>query len=394
MKNDSVESIKNDLFIIFGEDFGRHPHALEHLLRPLFLNNEFLWVETIGLRSPKINFYDLKRIAEKIKKWIYRGKKEERTIPENIKVLNPFMIPYSQYQLIRAFNKFMVRKAVNRAIKNFAKRRPITITSVPNACDYVGLFNERLKIYYCVDEFSLWPGLDYELVAKLENKLIKQSDVIIAVSNTLAETKTIANKKTRVLTHGVEFNHFNIGEKKIKNDSFKICYFGLFDERSNQDIIASIANEIKDSEIHIFGNVVCSVEHLKKMKNIFFHGPIQYAKLPSAVQDMDLFILPYYKNELTNFINPLKLKEYLSTGRPVVSIDLPEVIKLKDYLYIARNSDEFIKTISSIKNNKQIFNSDRVINYIRENETWKAKAEKLCEIIKLELDQEVKSLLS
>lgn len=383
--------IKDDIFIVFGEDFGRHPHALEHLLRPLFHNNQFIWVETIGLRSPKLNFYDLKRILEKIKKWFFPVEIVERSIPENIKMVNPFMIPYSQFQIIRAFNKYMVKRAVNKTMKNFGMNRPITITSVPNACDYVGIFNERLKIYYCVDEFSLWPGLDNKLVANLENKLIKQSDVVIAVSNTLAKAKTIADKKTDILTHGVEFNHFNIGEKKSTDNSFKICYFGLFDERSNQDIILSIADTLKDSEIHIIGNVVCSVERLQKRENIFFHGAISYAGLPDAVKEMDLFILPYHKNELTHFINPLKLKEYLSTGRPVVSIDLPEVVKLKDHLFIARNSEEFIETIRSIKEKKITFHSEKILKYIQENETWKAKAEKLCQIIKSELDQEVKT---
>jgi hypothetical protein len=371
MNTKEHEKIKGENFIVFGEDFNRHPHALEHLMRPMFKDNQFIWVETIGLRSPKFSLYDLKRIVGVASKWITTTKKEKREIPANVFIVSPFMIPYTQLKIVRKFNKWQVKKGVNKILKTKKIESPITVASVLNACDFVGDFNEKLKVYYCVDEFSLWPGLDTKLVASFEKSILEKSDLTIVTSDTLAETKK--RKKTPpVITHGVEFDHFNIGKKEF-SDPFKICYYGLFDERSNQDIILAISEKIPNCEIHILGNVVCSVKKLKGKANIHFHGPVIYSELPKAIVQMDLFILPYYKNELTNFINPLKLKEYLSTGRPVVAIDLPEVIKLNDYLFVSKNSDEFVETINSIKNKKLSFDSEKITNFIKMNETWTAK---------------------
>lgn len=376
--------IENENFIIFGEDFARHPHALEHVLRPLFLKNKFIWVETIGLRSPRLSLYDLKRIAEKLSQWIGGAKKtpfKKSDIPENIFVIAPFMIPLNQFTLIRKFNQWMVVREVRKAQATHKITDPITIASVPNAADYIGSFEEKLKVYYCVDEFSLWPGLNKSLVEKLEKKLISHVDLILATSEYLAKSKVIAGKTTSIITHGVEFNHFNIGPNNIKDSKVKLCYFGLFDERSNQQIIKDIAEHIMNCEIHIFGNVVCDTKILKHLPNIIFHGNINYHALPSAILEMDIFLLPYVRNELTNNINPLKLKEYLSTGRPVIATELPEVAKLSDYLFLAKTSQDFISTIKKLLSNPNVFSSEKVIHFIKENETWEAKAKLLSSIL-------------
>ncbi len=165
--------IENENFIIFGEDFARYPNPLEHMLRPLFDKNNFIWVETIGLRCPRLTLYDLRRIVEKLSKWLTPKIKSspQSPIPANIFVITPFMIPFTKYKCVRLFNKWNVIRKTRQALKTQQITHPITVVSVPNACDFVGAFHEKLKVYYCSDEFSLWPGLDTSLVNQFEKKI-------------------------------------------------------------------------------------------------------------------------------------------------------------------------------------------------------------------------------
>ncbi len=368
--------LTNKDLIVFGEDFARHPHSLEHLLRPLFDNNRFIWVETIGLRSPRLSLYDFKKICLKIFRWFSSEKKISATSkkPESIHIVTPFMIPYNQFSLIRWFNKYSVLKSVQKKMIELNFKADFTIASVPNSCDYVGNFSEKKIIYVCVDEFSLWPGLDFNLVSKMESMLLKKSDLVFATSTNLLKSKSNQKTDTILLTHGVDFNHFKLPVKKINPEKIKICYFGLFDERSDQKIIQYIADHVENCEVFIIGSTTCNVSMLKAHPKIKFTGPVQYSELPAKISDMDIFILPYVKNELTNNINPLKLKEYLSTGRPVISTSLAEVLMLKNYLFIADSGIAFKNVIDQSRKNELSFDSEKIQRYILDTQTWVAKA--------------------
>jgi glycosyltransferase involved in cell wall biosynthesis len=369
--------IKNKNFIIFGEDFGRHPHALEHLLKPMISQNKFLWVETMGLRTPKFNLYDLKRALQKIKGWLVPQKTltDSVVIPPTVHIIRPFMIPFNNINLIRAFNKYSVLKAVRKTLKDLNMNECITVASVPNAADYIGEFNERLKVYYCVDDFSLWPGLDYDLVQTLEQDLLAKVDIVFATADALVDSRKTARLQPQLLSHGVEYSHFNIGCKGQWSEPKQITYFGLFDERSDQALVSRLAQEFKDVQINIFGPVVCDISVLSQCANIKFHGRVVYTDLPKEIANSDIFILPYVRNQLTENINPLKLKEYLSTSRPVVATALPEVVKYRDYLMVADNHDEFVAAVRSALLKPAPEDRTSVAHYIRDHETWTAKAE-------------------
>lgn len=366
--------LKNQNIIVFGEDFGRHAHSLEHLLRPLFPYNQWLWVETIGIRSPNFSLYDLRRIFEKLTKWAKPQVTHDGVqVPEGITIVRPFMIPLNQYGLVRSLNRWSVKRAVEKALKGRGMVAPLSIYSVPNAADYIGDFAEALKVYVCVDEFSLWPGLDYQMVKGMEDLLLDKSDMVFATSQSLQKTKSNGKSETILLTHGVEFQHFNIGPGAKPSAPLQICYFGLFDERSDQKILKEMASSLPEDQFHIYGNVVCSIEELTGFQNIHFHGPVPYKKLPEVISNMDVFVLPYVRSKLTENINPLKLKEYLSTGRPVIATALPEVTVFKDHLYLGNNAQEFIAHIQTIKAGHQL-DVQRTLEYLEANETWEAKA--------------------
>ena len=375
--------IKGRDFIVFSDDWGRHPFSCMHLMRRFLPWNRILWVNTVGMRPPGFTVYDFKRSIEKIGSWLGKSTSKEE-IPNNLTIISPVTIPFSTIRQVRLFNKRSVIWKVKKEMERLGFQNPILLTTLPNAVDYIGGFGEIADIYYCVDEFSKWPGVLKDLVEKMERELIEKADLIVATSEELQKTKQKDSIPTHLLPHGVDISHF--GKTRtlepaplIKNLKKPVIgYFGLFDERADSDLIDYMARNRPEWTFAFIGPKKVGTENLSKDKNVFFFPPVPYQELPRYLAGIDVFIIPYKLDELTKYINPLKLKECLAVGKPVVSTPLPEVLKLKEAVGIAYTREEFLTQISEALSKP--FNqtaADKVL----EGEDWSFKAEEISQYI-------------
>jgi hypothetical protein len=95
------------------------------------------------------------------------------------------MLPYNTFGLIRWLNRVAVSMIGRRALRANSTRNPILVTTVPNASDFVGVLGESLVVYYCVDDFAEWVGLEKETVQRMERDLISKTDVFVVTSDRL-----------------------------------------------------------------------------------------------------------------------------------------------------------------------------------------------------------------
>ena len=99
----------------------------------------------------------------------------------------------------------MNRKFVHRAVRDqlllLSISHPVLVTTVPNACDVMGYCAVKRVVYYCVDDFAEWPGLEKHLVKEMEEALIRKSDIFMATSHILYEKLCRYGKPAHLLTH-------------------------------------------------------------------------------------------------------------------------------------------------------------------------------------------------
>jgi glycosyltransferase involved in cell wall biosynthesis len=80
-----------------------------------------------------------------------------------------------------------------------------------------------------------------------------------------------------------------------------------------------------------------------KRPNLHFLGGRDYSQLPSYAKAFDICMMPFAKNEATEFINPTKALEYMATGTPIVSTDVEDVVlQFSDVVSIATSHEEFV----------------------------------------------------
>jgi len=388
--------LSDTVFIVFSDDWGRHPFSCQHIMQHFLPKNKLLWVNTIGMRRPRLTMKDIYRCLQKLRS--YAVKTEQYCLPENLTVINPPMLPFGNC-LVRSFNRRSVVNAVRKKMLELCMTTPIVIITVPNACDYLGYFNEALSVYYCVDEFSEWPGVTKNLVKDMEAKLLSQVDFVAAVSDQLALHKTVSNGLTHLLTHGVDTNHFrhvscassNCPPPSLASITPPIIgYFGLIDERTDQDLVEFLLICHPDWHIVFIGKSVVDLARLSRYLNFTHLDAVSYQNLPCYAASFSVCLLPYVRTKLTDNINPLKLKEYLATGKPVVATALPEAVKLEDWgVRIGNDHEAVVRQIEEVLS-KDTWDSILQLTHL-EQETWECKAELLSCWIKESLND--KSLL-
>lgn len=377
-------------FVVFSDDWGRHPFSCQHLMKVFLRENRLLWVNTIGLRNPTLSLYDARRIAEKAMGWFGRGAEEaELVLPENLTVVSPFMVPWNQYGVLRNFNRKQVVSTVRTAMEELGFSSPVVVATVPNAADYIGQLDERLFVYYCVDEFSEWPGVNSALVKDLEKIMLDRTDMVAAVSDRLAANKKAANGPTHLLTHGVDVDHFRQTVTAQPADIYKdmpgpvIGYFGLIDERTDQDLLVGVMERYPEASLVLIGNTKVSLERLERFPHFHHVPPVPYESLPRYIAGFDVAIIPYAINELSLNINPLKLKEYIASGVPVVSTPLPEAVKLDGAVRVASSKGAFIKAVGEAA----VEERRSALSDVLAGESWEDKARLLSGWMEQELNK-------
>jgi len=338
--------LKGRDIIFFSDDWGRYPSTTQHIAKILANQNRILWIGSLGLRKPKLNFKDIHRIFEKLKNLFNYQKPSLNNT--NLFFTNPLIIPFHDNYFIERINSFLLLRKIKKIQRTLDFKNPILFTSTPIIEKLIGKLNESISLYFCLDDYSLFKGA-FNSLPLFEKKMLEKVDVVFSVSDSLLNNRVPKSGKNYFLPQGVDFNHFDNtnerSERLAEINKKVIGFFGLISTWVNVGLIAKCALRYPDYSFVVIGKAEQNIEYLLKLANVEYKGEIPYQDLPNYAQKFDVGIIPFEINDLTIAVNPIKLIEYLALGIPVVSTRLPEVEKFKDLVFIAQNDDDFIKLI-------------------------------------------------
>ena len=254
------------------------------------------------------------------------------------------------------------------------------ILTCPHQVDYIGLFGEICSLYFCMDDYALWPGMNFRQIEEMEREMLKKVDGVVAVSDDLAARLGNHGRPVKVISQGVDVTHFAIPPLNLGKTKSEIVYFGMIDSRVDQNLLLKVARAFPNVVIRLIGPIATETGLLREVNNIQIEPAVTYARLPASISTADVFILPFVENPLTNSCTPLKLKEYLATGRPVISTRNPNVEQWREHLEIASNHDQFIAQLHRALEEPM----PRVTSFrqLLQNETWDIKASQFFEFVK------------
>ena len=336
--------------VCFAHDWGGDPTSKTHIMRILARRNRVLWVESIGLRRPGATARDLRRILRKLR----RGLVPVREAEPNLFVASPLVVPLPGSPFAERLNAWLLRRLILRWCRRRGGERPILWSFLPNVGGLVGRLGESLVVYHCVDEYVAFTGVPRLAIREREMDFVRRADLVLASSERLSDERRRLNPNTHFVTHGVDVSHFGRGldRKGAIPDDLKalrppvVGFFGLLADWVDLDLVAAVARARPGWSFALLGRAAAPLDAVRGLPNVHLLGPKPYERLPDYCRGFDAAIIPFRSSELTLRANPLKLREYLAAGLPVVSTPLPEVARYQPHVRMAEDAERFAAALA------------------------------------------------
>ena len=337
----------NTPIVAFAKDWHEDPTSNHHVLRELARTRRVLWLNSIATRTPNLgSARDLGKIGRKLAEFA----KGPVNVENDLWVMSPLALPLPHSSAARAINRQILRATIRGLRLRLGIKQFQLWTFLPTTADYVGTLGEGAAVYYCVDEWSMFSYLDRDKTVAQERELLGKVDAVFAINHALAEAKRALNPRTFVSPHGVDHALFATAlapATQVPADLEAIAhprlgFYGTLQDWVDYELIAHVARSRPSWQIVLLGQQLADIGAIRGLANVHLLGQKKHDELPAYCKGFDIGMIPYRIDERMTFVNPLKLREYLSAGLPVVSTPVPEVRRYGDRVRIAATPAEFV----------------------------------------------------
>jgi glycosyltransferase involved in cell wall biosynthesis len=256
--------------------------------------------------------------------------------------------------------------------------------------------NPSLTVYDCMDELANFRYAPPELLTR-EAELFRRADLVFTGGYRLWEAKRHKHARAFPFPSSVDVPHFAQArtvntepEDQAELSGPRLGFYGVIDERFDTALISELAERRPDWTFVLLGPVVkVSREELPRASNVHYLGQKSYNDLPAYLSGWDVALLPFARNDATEFISPTKTPEYLAAGVPVVSTAIHDVVRPygeADLLEIAHDAQGFEQAIQKLLDargtpqaEERQSRADAHLSHLSWDKTWQAMEERMAE---------------
>ncbi len=240
--------------------------------------------------------------------------------------------------------------------------------------------------------------MDAREIARLDADLARRAGQVFVSSPALVDGKRKLNPTTQYSPHGVDVALFERacdplleiaeGARNLKHPV--VGFFGAIEAWVDLELLAFLGRARPDWTFLMIGRMEVPIGDLARLPNFIFTGPKPYETLPTWAKAFDAAIIPFRQNELVRNVNPLKLREYLATGKPVVSVPMPELNRFAHCIELASTPEEFLQALE-----RALSSDDEPKRLARRREvagmSWDARVEEVLRIVATRFSKRARS---
>jgi len=157
----------------------------------------------------------------------------------------------------------------------------------------------------------------------------------------------------------------------------------------DQNLVLRLAEEVPQAQLVLIGTADVDVGRLRQRENIHLLGARPFRELPRYIAHFEVGIIPFVVNELTAAVNPIKLREMMAAGCPVVSTAMPEVAKYaendaagtREGVVVADSRDAFVSAVKVRLADAMDASGHHGLSDRMRGETWETKVSQILGIL-------------
>jgi GT2 family glycosyltransferase len=329
-------------------------HSDFQVMRRVAQHEPVLLVNSIGMRMPLPgrSHGSWRRITRKLRS-IAMAVRHPLPDTPGFTVMTPLMLPFYGNTLLRRVNSWLVRAQVATVARALRLQRPVLVVTLPTAWDVARAMPRRALVFNRSDKHSAFEEADQQVIRDLEEQLLRRADRVFYVSSALlAEDAPIVGDRAVFLDHGVDTEHFRIRPPADEPADLRriprprIGFFGGFDDYVvDVALLERVAKELPHAQLVLIGDATCSMDALVAHDNVHWLGFRPYEDIPRYGSGFDVALMPWLDNEWIQSCNPIKLKEYLALGLPVVTTYYPQVEPYRHLVHVAADAADFVRLV-------------------------------------------------
>ncbi|HUU44981.1 MAG TPA: glycosyltransferase, partial [Acidobacteriota bacterium] len=342
-----------DVIIVSTQDFDdlwtrkqRWASRLAHSNRVLYVESQMHWLTL--LRTWPLHRSRLRARRRAL-----------RRVRRNLWVWTPPVI-WPFFQMWRPINRLNNRRLSRHLQKQSAAlgfRGPLLWLYTPYSTDLIDALRPAGTIYESVDDFSAAKGLiRASVIRRMEDTTFQRADLTLVTTPHLGEIATRRTTRWRLSPNACDVAFFaRAGDSgtpvhpALRDRPRPIFGFvGAVAYWVDCELLAHLARARPDATVVVVGPVRVDIAPYAHIPNLVFLGEVPYASLLEVLRGFDVCLNPYKTDNVARGASPLKLYEYLATGKPVVSTPMPEAERFSDVVRIAGTYDDFVAACNAV----------------------------------------------
>jgi glycosyltransferase involved in cell wall biosynthesis len=325
------------------------------MMREFSAELPILYVNSIGMRPPRVS--EGAMFATRIKRKLMSLCRGLVKVRDNFYVFSPVTLPGGgRSSVARSLVRSGLRAQVRWAARRAGISNPAVWVACPPAADVVPALQPARIVYQRTDRFEAYAGVDPDRIRSFDLRLKAMSDIVLYSSRALLDAERGECRKALFVDHGVDFDRFRqAGEDACAGGVEpadiatiprpRAGFVGGIDQHNfDPPLFLEVAARMADVQFVMVG-ASSLADGWCRLPNVHFLGQRPYDLVPGYMAACDVLIMPWNRSDWIRSCNPVKLKEYLATGRPVVTTWFAEIDNYRDVVSVATEPAAFGEAI-------------------------------------------------